>query len=276
VAKARNFIERVPLAPTIAALFGVAAGVLVAATPQWLFEANVASSGIAALLPDAQPPLGIKARLLAIFVAAGLVATLVWLIVRAGETLLAGPQLRGEDDDLDLTAYAATLPERVRRPILAGDELGAPLMSDEALLTAAPRPPVLEAAADADAPDVGAYERDEVAPDAVSGPEPVVQLDAPEPVVDVENDLPVAAADDMPIPPARPSRDPVADDGSIEGLIRRLEAGLQRRDRPDRPPRGGLAADAAVRTAASWMVREGDAGDTRGSETVAALRRMAR
>ena len=73
--------QRIPFAPVVALLFGVAAAILVAAVPQWMFEAGVVKSGLPTMLAAAAPPLGLIARLLAIGVAFGAVSFLVWALV---------------------------------------------------------------------------------------------------------------------------------------------------------------------------------------------------
>ena len=177
MAQSRSILNRVPLAPVIAVMFGVAVATLVAATPQWMFEGTIGSSGIGRLLSVAQPPLGIKARMLAILVTFSIVALFVWFAVRAVERLIEGPLGDHNDDadlELDLAAYAATLPKlnMSRGPIFADRELGAPLMSDEALATAAPLPMVAEPAFTSIPVNF--------APEPLSPPEPVDEWAEPE------------------------------------------------------------------------------------------------
>ena len=137
--------QRIPFAPVVAVLFGVAAAILVAAVPQWMFEAGVVASGLPGMIAAAAPPLGLLARLLAIALAFGGVACLVWALV-APITKFFEAKARartpwrdaGYDADVD-SARSDLLPPR--RPIFAPDELGAPLMSDEAI---APVVPFLE------------------------------------------------------------------------------------------------------------------------------------
>ena len=129
--------QRIPFAPVVALLFGVAAAILVAAVPQWMFEAGVVKSGLPTVLAAAAPPLGLMARLLAIGVAFGAVSFLVWALV-ATLTKIVEAKARartpwrdaGYDADMAMTRDDPLPP---RRPIFAPDELGAPLMSDEAI-----------------------------------------------------------------------------------------------------------------------------------------------
>lgn len=245
MAKRRNFIDRVPLAPVFALMFGTAVAIVIAATPQWMFESAVASTGLGSMLAVAQPPLGLKARLLAIALGFALVAILVWLAVTAVQRLIDGPVARTDDDyddrfdeELDLGAYADTLPpiDAPRRPIFADKELGAPFMSDEALTTAvAPLEPVTVL-------DLPVAEPD--APLVLEAPEPVVEIAevlaepqvfttpaALDPVL--EAPLDVAEFD---LPPVPEAAEALPGESSIDTLIRRLEAGLARRAGP--PPSG--------------------------------------
>jgi hypothetical protein len=137
--------HRIPFAPVVAVLFGVAAAVLVAAVPQWMFEAGVVASGLPTVIAAAAPPLGMIARLLAIALAFAGTAFVTWMLLVTGEKLLAAKAHArtpwrdgGYDADVDATRSDPLPP---RRPIFAPDELGAPLMSDEAI---APVIPCLE------------------------------------------------------------------------------------------------------------------------------------
>jgi hypothetical protein len=137
--------QRIPFAPVVAVLFGVAAAILVAAVPQWMFEASVVASGLPDVVASAAPPLGLVARMFAIALAFAGVALLVWLVCAPlAKFFESRAQARtpwrdaGYDAD-SIVARDDPLPPR--RPIFAPDELGAPLMSDEAI---APVIPFLE------------------------------------------------------------------------------------------------------------------------------------
>ncbi len=228
MARRRNFIDTLPLAPVFALLFGTAVGIVVAAMPDWRFEQAVGSTALGSILSVARPPLGLKARLLAVMLAFALVAILVWLAVTAVERLLAA-RIPKEDDDefLDLTAFAETLPplDKPRRPIFADKELGAPFMSDEALRTAPPIAPELLASPETSLSQATDVEGGE---DAVLDDREGVPLDSPS----LETPLDVAEFD-LPSPPD--SFAAIPGETSIETLIRRLEAGMARRAGP-RPP----------------------------------------
>ena len=258
----RSLLHRIPLAPVFAAMFGTAAAILVAATPAWLFEASVVSSGLDAIIDVARPPLGVKARVLAAVLALITVGGLVWaataLVLRfAGAT----PARDTDDEDaLDLATYAAPREDFAprRRPIFADRELGAPFMSAAALVTAAP-------VKLADEP-VGA----DPAP-----VEPTAELTEP---ADPQLAVPLAVEEfDLPETPEDPML--LSGETEIEALIRRLEAGLAKRgDNP--PPSPGAPAATPIANPHDWMVRAEDAngdGDFEGGSTraLATLRRMA-
>lgn len=126
-------IPNLPFAPIVAVLFGVVAAILVFATPAWLLERTVGSLGISSFISAAKPPLGTTARaLMALSTGLG-TAGLLWLIMRPIERLI---HKRRTAPGFATAATAAVVPvaeQGARAPIFAGDELGAPLMSDEAL-----------------------------------------------------------------------------------------------------------------------------------------------
>lgn len=228
MAKALTFLNRVPIAPVIAAMFAIAAAVLVALTPQPVFERAVASSGLAAVMSIANPPLGLKARLLATLVAAAVTALIALLIGRVIERAIDSPAERSRpdrrDDEFDLGPYA--LSDRTmtpRAPIFADRELGAPLMSDEALKTVALPVPEAESV-----PDTPAF-----------APPPKLSLAEEPSTPGQEPDLPTLDAplvlEEFDVSPLHEPIQPIEGETSIEVLIRRLEAGLARRD-PPRPP----------------------------------------
>lgn len=246
MAKRRNFISRLPLAPVFGLLFGTAVAVVIAVAPQWRFEQAIDATGLSSMLSVARPPLGLKARLLAIALGFALVAILVWLSVAAVERLLAPPVARGSrpddigrddaghDDALDLAEFA-DVPAPVdvpRRPIFADRELGAPLMSDEALTRV-------------------------VAPLA---PEPSPLVDVATGVTPSSLNAPLDLTEfDVVVPPEEPAL--LAGESSIEALIRRLEAGLARRAGPPTPPPSGSADQLGVMRDMMALNREREVRD---------------
>ena len=294
MAKRRTIIDRLPLAPVFALMFGTAVAIVIAATPQWVFEGVVTSSGLGNLLDVARPPLGLKARLLAVVLGFALVAILVWFAVTAVQRLIAGSGPKadhGFDDELDLGAYADSLPplDAPRRPIFADKELGAPFMSDEALTSVAE--PVLTARQSIVEPKpVVALEASElvVETDAIV-PVSELQPDAlPEPEIIVTNaaeDSTLAAPLDVAefnLPPVADEPETLSGETSIDTLIRRLEAGLARRAGPP-PPSSPSPVVNPLEAMRDWMIgnrqtdEDNDPGSARALDTLQRLsaRRMA-
>lgn len=211
MARKTSTLQRLPLAPVIGAMFGVAAAVLVAAVPEWLFEQAVGASGIVV-------------RVLAIVAAFAVVGFVSWGLVWAVERLMTPAPKREEAGELDLASFDEALPiaTDVRRPISAV-ELGAPLMSDEALRTVAP------------------FVEEAVEPESETAPVPVIE--------------PVEIAE-APAPP------PAPEEQSIEALIARLEAGLAQHGKPLPPRPSGPSVVPPPARSSAWIVREGDGNDS--------------
>jgi hypothetical protein len=148
--------SRIPFAPVVAILFGIVAAILVAAVPQWLFERGVVASGLPGVLAAATPPLGLLARLLAIVAAFLAITVLLWAVLGPLTARLEG-RVRARTPWRD-AGYDTPVPEdsdlfiSPRKPIFAPEELGAPLMSDEAIATVAENLPEL-VIAEAPAPE---------------------------------------------------------------------------------------------------------------------------
>jgi hypothetical protein len=132
--------SRLPLAPTMAGLFGLVAAILVMATPRALLWTVVSKTGINNVIPSAAPPLGMTAKLMLGSVAFIMVAALAFIIAKVIEKRMGGTaRRRGFGDAKTTQEVAAVNPAAEtsrRRPIIAGQELGAPFMSDEALAEA--------------------------------------------------------------------------------------------------------------------------------------------
>ncbi len=242
-------IDRLPFAPIAAIMFGAAAAALVAEAPVALLERGVIAIGLPQFLAIAEPPLGLKARLLAIALVFLAVTGLLWLVLRPFERWLERDRRRRTPwaDGGYAVSNAAPAPVDMRRkPIFAPDELGAPLMSDAALASVAP--PL----------------------------DPVPELEAP--IAEAE----LAETEGAPLPVASPWTPTTSPDGetSIHALIRRLESGLARRGGgsepdPDSGPGPGIAAPLAL--AREWIVRDAaaDTGADGAGSPLSQLRRLA-
>lgn len=124
-----GFLNKVPFAPVVGALFGVVAGILVIATPLWLFESAIAATGLPQLVSAAEPPLGNKARIMAIILAVAIVGGAVWLCLAALERMTAKRPIASVEPEETREILQIEAP----RPIFAESDLGAPFMSDEAM-----------------------------------------------------------------------------------------------------------------------------------------------
>lgn len=113
-------IGRFPIELPAAALAAVAVALATMALPDWRFESAITASGLPAVIPAAQPPLGQTARLLVALLLAGASFTAVWLGLRALDRKPVG-------DDFPTFRAADLHPDAPRRrPILAEAEFGAP------------------------------------------------------------------------------------------------------------------------------------------------------
>jgi hypothetical protein len=213
--------HRIPFAPVVAVLFGVVAAILMAAVPVWLFEKGVVASGLPDLIAAAAPPLGLIARLLAIAAAfLGTALLIRLLLVPVGRMIDGKARVRtpwrdaGYDADAN-QSNANPLPPR--RPIFAPDELGAPLMSDEAIAAA----------------------------------QPVIEDEAVAPMVDEAPEL----AEPITVEALEPSIVAPKDaENSITALIRRLEEGIARRGSNDSDPDG--SGNGTMPLSRNWIVPE--------------------
>ncbi len=144
-------VPDLPFPPIVAGLYGIVSGFLVYSTPQWLFEHAVDMSGIAQFIPAATPPLGEKARLLCAGASVFAVALALWPVLAMAQSVVRKMRKKPEvhtrargiviADSMDNSVVShLTVPQEVglpggaRAPIFADNELGAPLMSDEALV----------------------------------------------------------------------------------------------------------------------------------------------
>ncbi len=250
------------LDPLMAGFAAGAAAFIVFAMPDWRFNEAVQLSGLPMVLPAAQPPLGLTARIAAM-VAAGIGSfALVFLVLRAlgkpapdarrrsapVEIELAAPKIRRADAHPDAPS---------RRPILAGLDLGKPF--DEVdVAEPAPRAEAETIAPEQQAPEEDsadeleeevcfhhpADEPDELEPAALEAAddeeEPSFALceEEPEQVEAEQEELEqVEAHEPQPLASFadRFNHGPVDEQASIASLMQRLEAGLRQRRRDPWP-----------------------------------------
>ncbi len=226
-------LARMRFAPFAAAIFAVAAAILMAAVPTAMLETMVATTGLPHALNVAQPPLGIKARVIAIIVAFAAVGVLAWLASVPVERMLDrdGRRRPTKSQKSRAGADADEPPVQARRrPILAANELGAPLMSAAALAGLAP---FAERVSD----------RVTVAPGD--------SFDAA--TREGQRPPPLAMDAQRPSEPLQPTQ-AVEGDTSIRALIRRLEARLARFGDSDPDPDTPDVAPLALED--EWIVND--------------------
>lgn len=127
-----RLLDELPFAPVVAIMFGLVAGILVLATPGWLFERTFLASGLPPIVVTAAS-LGIWAQtMMAIFAASGTTGFL-WLMLRWVDLPMKPimPRSRGHriepfykpsGDEGEIVSIA-------RRPLFANAELDVPAMS---------------------------------------------------------------------------------------------------------------------------------------------------
>lgn len=193
-----------PLAPLVAGAVAFAIAIVIGTLPTALFEGLVLATGLPAVLGAAEPPLGVTARvLLMVALAALMFAALNPLLsFHYGRRRL---RVRGAAPRERVVRAPAPVPAR---PILAGDELGAPFLSVKA---ATPAAVVTETVEIADSVYITERRR-----------------------------FPREAAPTVPPPPAPARRSP-AIDGTVSGLLERLEQAIASNGfSPHRPMQPGL------------------------------------
>lgn len=127
-------IARTPLAPAIAAMFGLIALTLISMTPGWLLERLVSAAGLPTVFPAAQPPLGSTARILCAVFGGIAVFVLLWAALSPLQALVRKrrPQ-KARGSRIGVAPVLSPVHAMKRPPIFAERELGAPFMSDEAI-----------------------------------------------------------------------------------------------------------------------------------------------
>lgn len=205
-----------PLDLAMAALAAGSVAFAIYAMPDAAFGRVVELSGLPAVLPAAQPPLGTTARVAALVFAGIGTFALVWLVLRALGKTPAAPRRRAEIEEIEIAPprlrRADAHPDAPsRRPIFAGLDLGEPL---EAPREAEPEDDVL--CLSEEEPDFASYEQE--AWEEEDGQAEVFVHDSEE-------------------EPAQARTHPVEEPASIGHLMQRLELGLVRKEQDgDRSP----------------------------------------
>lgn len=130
----------IAIAPVVGALIGLVVALTILLMPTGSLEDSIIESGLPAILPAAEPPLGATARLGLMLVAGGTVALLGWFmmfLVAGSRTVSLG---RGEDaaaSDVPVLRRADAHPDApARRPLFASEDLGPPFLDIRAAAVA--------------------------------------------------------------------------------------------------------------------------------------------
>lgn len=218
------WLNKLPFAPVVGAMFGLVAFILMMNVPGWHFNQWAVASGLSSIFSPARPPLGDTARLLLALLAGGITAVGVGGALALYERLSKGRGRIGAAKARGIRIEPVQTGSSHRAPIFAEKELGAPFMSDEAMDVARSELILDQPAEDA----VPALETgDAVVVAKAEEPQPVEEAEAlyavSEPVEIHASPVPVAPSEPAP-------RVVVANDAnSIAGLMGRLETALVRR-----------------------------------------------
>jgi len=122
-----------PVAPLVAAVIGGVIALLFALIPTGLLEDLVIDSGIAAVIPAAEPPLGVTARAVLILAAGGGTAVIAWFglfLLLGDRTIVVQKSGSVEGDEVaPVLRRADAHPDApARRPLSANRELGTPFL----------------------------------------------------------------------------------------------------------------------------------------------------
>lgn len=133
VAKPSRQHLKLPIAPLFGALVGFSIALLVALTPGDLLEDLIVQSGLPAILPAAEPPLGATARLGLALVGAGGTGLISWLLLflMVGSRAIGWPGAAATINDpmVPVLRRADAHPDAPpRRPLFASKDLGTPFL----------------------------------------------------------------------------------------------------------------------------------------------------
>lgn len=239
----------VPLAPLVAGVLATVVALVFALLPGDLLGEIVLSSGVAALVPAAEPPLGATARAALILIGGGGIGLAAWFatFLLVGTRSIAIGGRAATVDNLPVLRRADAHPDApARRPLFAAQDLGTPFLDIRAPVhvvaddvveqapVAATIPPFERALpADLDLPlsayDPHALRSDTIAAEPSPASRPPV-FDAGDRFETFELTPMVRAAPDAAAPePAAPPRADFDPSASINALLDRLEKGVTRR-----------------------------------------------
>jgi hypothetical protein len=191
VAISRRKRLNLPLAPVAAGALAIVVALIFALLPAGILEQMVLDSGIAALVPAAEPPLGLTARAILILIVGGGLGIIAWftlfLLVGARTVSFSGKSV--DDGEVPVLRRADAHPDApARRPVFANQDLGTPFLEVRARAVHVVAEDVLAAMPET-APDL--IEDAVFAP----APAPLVERDLP-----ADLDMPLAAFDPDAIP----------------------------------------------------------------------------
>jgi hypothetical protein len=192
VALSRRKRLNLPLAPVAAGAVAALAALVFALLPADMLGQIVLDSGIAALVPAAEPPLGATARAALILIVGGGLGLVAWftmfLLVGARTIAFAGKA----DDGVPVLRRADAHPDApARRPVFANEDLGTPFLE----VRARPVHTVAE-----QAPDPFFDSTPEAIEDAVFEPAPPIDQAPIEQDLPADLDQPLSAFDPSAIP----------------------------------------------------------------------------
>ena len=193
---ARSQRLNIPVAPLVAALVGGVTALAFTLMPVGILEDFVLDSGIASVMPAAEPPLGNTARAMLILAGGGGIALITWFtlfLVLGARAIVIQRQveMEGEEPPLVLRRADAHPDAPARRPLFANRDLGTPFLevhADRPVHVAADLPEDADHATVDRAPAPFIFKREPT-------PRPVIVRDIP-----ADLDMPLAAFDPEAIP----------------------------------------------------------------------------
>ncbi|OYY77996.1 MAG: hypothetical protein B7Y43_08685 [Sphingomonas sp. 28-62-20] len=153
VAQSRRQRLTLPVAPLAGALVGIMTAAMFALVPGDMLGRLILRTGIAAIIPAAEPPLGVTARLVLILMCGGGAALVSWFavfLITGSRTIMFGSDAASTDDaDPDQVApvlrRADAHPDAPsRRPVFANRDLGTPFLDVRARHLVADDTPALD------------------------------------------------------------------------------------------------------------------------------------